>query len=198
MNVAREFLKARRAVAVVGGERARRGGPRLRRTARRWSDGAKGFGADGRFTGAVGGAGQGAAGQVARLTSMMAAVLGQRTGAAAETAGVTLDFGREDGGLGGGPTASSLRSQSRPLRARVALRSRIRKRRSRSGKRRIPRPSLDPRRDAGRGRRRRRLRHHSGANVRDIMSKMDLYEDGLSAVAWSPTLLSVRNRGPGR
>ena len=98
--------------------------------------------------------------QVAQLTSMMAAVLGQRTGAAAETAGVALDFGREDGGLGGGgPTASSppepesspTEPESSPPEPHPEA----------------PEQEADAVADSV----------YSGANVRDIMSKMDLYED---------------------
>jgi len=110
--------------------------------------------------------------QVAQLTSMMAAVLGQRTGAAAETAGVTLDFGREDGGLGGGgpaaatppepessaPEPESSHPEPHPETPDPAPSPRPRV---------ATRDEADAVADAV----------YSGANVRDIMSKMDLYED---------------------
>ena len=129
--------------------------------------------------------------QVAQLTSMMAAVLGQRTGAAAETTGVTLDFGRRTEVFLAAAADRVVPSElSRPLRSQSRPSgSRTRKRRSRSGKRRIPRPSLDPaRRDAGRGRRRRLLT--PAPTSATSCPRWTCTKTRLSAVAWSPTLLS--------
>ena len=117
--------------------------------------------------------------QVAQLTSMMAAVLGQRTGAAAETAGVTLDFGREDGGLGGsGPTASSPpepessppEPESSPPEPHPEAPEQERETPDPAPE---PRPRVATRDEADAV----ADSVYSGANVRDIMSKMDLYED---------------------
>ena len=110
--------------------------------------------------------------QVAQLTSMMAAVLGQRTGAAAETTGVTLDFGREDGGLGGGgPTASSPpEPESSPPEPHPEAPEQERETPDPAPE---PRPRVATRDEADAV----ADSVYSGANVRDIMSKMDLYED---------------------
>ena len=124
--------------------------------------------------------------QVAQLTSMMAAVLGQRTGAAAETTGVTLDFGREDGGLGGGvPTASSPpepessppepessppEPESSPPEPHPETPEQERETPDPAPE---PRPRVATRDEADAV----ADSVYSGANVRDIMSKMDLYED---------------------
>ena len=110
--------------------------------------------------------------QVAQLTSMMAAVLGQRTGAATETAGLTLDFGREDGGLGGGvPTASSPpEPESSPPEPHPETPEQERETPDPAPE---PRPRVATRDEADAV----ADSVYSGANVRDIMSKMDLYED---------------------
>jgi len=100
--------------------------------------------------------------QVAQLTSMMAAVLGQRTSAAAEASGVSLDFGREDGGV---PTASSPPEPHPEPHPETPDP--------------VPEPAPEPRPRVARRDEADAVADavYSGANVRDIMSKMDLYED---------------------
>ena len=112
--------------------------------------------------------------QVAQLTSMMAAVLGQRTGLAAETAGVTLDFGREDGGLGGGgPTASAPPESESSAPEPEPESSAPEPHPETPDPAPSPRPRVATRDEADAV----ADAVYSGANVRDIMSKMDLYED---------------------
>ena len=117
--------------------------------------------------------------QVAQLTSMMGRGAGTADGAAAGDDGGDADFWEGGRRLGWRRPDRVIPSGARviPFGARVvpsgAAPGSAGAGAGNAGSR--ARAST-PRRDAGRGRRRRRLRL-PGANVRDIMSKMDLYED---------------------